>query len=308
MSGAAPRRIGALVRSHHPRSTQALVLAAQLAKAGFHPVRIAADETRAPVDAGGFAKLSHSLESLAALGLKLPDRALWFCGDYAYYATVLGSAEADFWLLVEYDVALRDPASDYWRRLRQTLAGAGEADLLGGYLGPYRNRHFPHAYAEPWKAFFAVTGLSPRAIAHLYRARLREAAEGVPDPRGTHCEIFIASELQAAGGFRMLDLNTLLPGSIDRPGFGPFRAVPLGHEELMPGSGALVHRAVEMEEFLAKTPPLAARHGWVEEFLALLDQLRPFGVPPPAIEAATALARREQARHARRRARAAAEG
>jgi hypothetical protein len=297
-------RIGALVRTYLPRSAHVLVLAGQLRDAGFDHVFIAADETRGPVEAGGFPKLAHSLDSLAALGLAIHDRAMWFCGDYGYYGTVLGRTDADFWLMVEYDVALRDASSGYWHRLLGALreaCGSG-IDLLGGYVGPYGRAHFRHGYAQAWKAFFAVTGLSPRAIERLYQGRLRERDSAPADPRGTHCEVFLPSELIAAGGFACRDLNALLPGSIDRPGFGPFRAVPVGHEATMPGRGALVHRVVAMDEYLTKGPHVAARHGWAEEFVQGLDRYAAQGVPRDALQQAADLARREAARLARQRA------
>ncbi|MGG5807769.1 hypothetical protein [Falsiroseomonas sp. CW058] len=299
------RRIGALVRTHLAQSGHVLALAGQIRDAGFDPVCIAADETQGPVEAGGFAKLSHDLRGLGALGLRIPPRALWFCGDYAYYATVLGRDDADFWLMVEHDVALRDPASGYWRALHRALRDVPGPlpDMVASHFGPYRRTHFRSAHAEPLKIFFALTGLSPRAVEALYRARLREAAEGAPDPRGTHCEIFVPSELAAAGGFRCLDLNALLPGSVDGRGFSPQRIVPVGHEARMPGGGALVHRVAEMPEYLARGPTIAARYGWVEQFAREVEEFAAPGTPREAREAAADLARREVLRlaHAARR-------
>ena len=142
----AGRRVGALIRAYHADSTHLPVLAAQLAEAGFDAVMIVADETRGPVEAHGFPKLSHTTETVAALGLRMPPRTLWYCGDYAYYATVMGRRDADFWLMIEYDVGLRRPKSRFWQGLYRRLSAPRYrgVDLLSGYLGPYDRPHFRH--------------------------------------------------------------------------------------------------------------------------------------------------------------------
>jgi hypothetical protein len=298
------RRIAALVRTHLPRSAKALDLARRLQEAGFAEVLFVADETRGPIDAGGFVKLPHTLDSIAAMGLPIGagKRTLWFSGDYAFYASVLGRSSADFFLMIEYDVGLRDPSWNWWRRLRGVLERPRLAnlDMTGAYLGPYVSGHFASDYRRPHKALFAVTGLSARAIETLYAARLREAARGAPDERGTHCEVFVPSELIRARGFFCLDLNRVLPGAADRAAFSNTIICPFGHEDLLDSECALAHRVVDMEEYLEKSPYVVARAESVPTYRRHLQILGRRGVPAERLEQAAALAQQEADRLARR--------
>jgi hypothetical protein len=299
------RKVAALVRSHLPRSAKAIDLARRLREAGFAEVLFVVDETNGPVDSGDFPKLPHTLDSIAAMGLPLGagSRTLWFSGDYAFYASVLGRTSADFFLMVEYDVGLRDTSWNWWRRLRGVLERPRLAnlDMTGAYLGPYAGRHFASAYRRPYKALFAVTGLSARAIDTLYAARLREAASGAPDARGTHCEVFVPSELLRARGHFCLDLNRVMPGTADRAAFSNTAICPFGHEDFLQSECALAHRVVDMEEYLAKSPYVMARAGNVATYRRHLQALRRRGVDADRLRDAGALASQEAARLARRR-------
>jgi hypothetical protein len=204
--------------------------------------------------------------------------------------------------MVEYDVGLRDPESNWWRRLRLALENPrfSDLDMVGPYLGRYVKIHFPHGYAEPWKALFAITGLSARAVQALYQARLREVREGAVDPRGTHCEVFVPSELKRQGGFRCVDLNELVPGIAARPAFSTVTICPRGHEDLVPGDCGLLHRVVDMDEYLEKAPAVLGRIGLLSEFRRQLTALEARGLPAAvaadAAACADAVARRMELR------------
>lgn len=303
MSGTA-RRVAALVRTHLPHSAKALDLGRSLREAGFAEVLFVVDETHGPVDTGGFEKLPHTLDSIAAMGLPLGagSRTLWFSGDYAFYASVLGRTSADFFLMIEYDVGLRDTSWNWWRRLRGVLERPRLAnlDMTGAYLGPYQGEHFANAYRRPHKSLFAVTGLSARAIGTLYAARLREAAKGAPDARGTHCEVFVPSELLRTRGHFCLDINRIMPGAVDRAAFSNVVICPFGHEDLLRAECALAHRVVDMEEYLTKSPYVMARAQDVATYRRHLALLRRRGIPAEKLQAALDLAEREAQRLAKR--------
>ncbi len=271
------RRIAALVRCHRTYCPKALDLAHALREAGFHEVLFVADETHGRVEAGDFEKVPHTLASLADLGLRIgdPGRALWYFGDYAFYGSVLGRSSSDFWLMVEYDVGLRDRRSDWWRKLRLALEEPRFADLdmVGPYLHQYRRTNFLHGYDIAWKILFAITGLSARAGDTLFHDRIREVATGAVDPRGTHCELFVPSQLRMAGGFRCADLNELVPGMVARPAFSTAMICPFGHEDLVAGNCGLIHRVVDMEEYVEKGPRVFARAGNLELLRKQLDAL-----------------------------------
>lgn len=282
-----------MVRTHHPHSTKALALAAQLRDAGGWDVFVAADETRTTVDAGDFPKLAHSLEHLASLGLRVggPNvRTLWLRGDYALYASFLAAPDYDFFLMLDYDIGLRDPASGHLARLAEALVEpVGRwPDLVGVHLGPYRVGPVQHSFAEPWKAFFPLVGLSRRAILYLFAQRLLEAPKSVSGHGPVMCEVFTPSVLKAASGFHCIDVNTLLPGTLHRSGFNASTIRPVGHEDLIPGEGHLLHRVVELPEYLTKGPHLAAENGRIPLFLDELTELERRGLGTPAIDAARA--------------------
>ena len=281
--------IAAVVRGHTAEAARARALAAELAAAHGRVV-LACDETFGPFDAGPFEKRPHTLARLAALGLKIPQpesRALWYLGDYAFYGSLIDDAEFDFYMMVEYDVGLRHPGDGTWSELFAALRGGAldGVDMVGVNLGPYRNTHFRHTFAAPWKGLFAIVGLSRRALEHLFPARLAEQAAPHPDPRGAMSEVFVPSTL-TRDGFRVVDLNDILPGSYDGRGVNARDIFPIGFEHFSRTRGKLLHRVAEVDGFLAKGPGLAARHGWAGLFANQLDRLAQAGIAADRIEAA----------------------
>ncbi|MCU0887285.1 MAG: hypothetical protein MUC64_04590 [Rubritepida sp.] len=277
------RRVIALIRTHLPRSERVFELGEALESAGFE-VRVAADETHGTVDAGRFEKRPHSLAMFKAMGLPMPGpehRLMRYRGDYALIGSTPDRRPQDFYLMVEYDVGLRNPASDYWRRLRAVL-NRPRLEMIGAYLRRYRRTRFRHGFAEPWKCFFPIVGVSGRAIDVIEAGRRRLGAGPEPDRRGVHCEVFVPSVLQEQG-FRLHDLNRLLPGSIDHSTFSVRDIYPATAPDVAFGDGELAHRVTGFEEFLAKAPIFAIRNNTAPKLRKRLGELAGRGADAEAL-------------------------
>jgi hypothetical protein len=283
-----PRRIAVLVRSHIAKSAKADQLADQLAAATGWDVYFAADETRGPVDSGRHPKVPHSLQMCADLGLDTEHpKVMWHYGDYALYCTFTQIPQYDFYLMFEFDVALRAAGSDYFQRLCDALRAEANRDLdfLGTYLRaleigrPAR----PHRFRRGYKSILPIMGVSRRALLRLFEGRLTER-QSLPleDGGGTYCEYYVPSVLLQSDEFRCLGLNALVPGSIDRDSFNTNVARPLGHEDIVPATAELLHPVVEMDTFLRKALGVCGKAHRLDRFLGWLDELERRGVSNPA--------------------------
>ncbi|MBP0491189.1 hypothetical protein [Roseomonas indoligenes] len=285
-----PRRIAVLLRSHLKGSAKAMELAAQLSAVPDWDVYFAADETNGELDVSPYRKVPHSIEACRAIGL-FTDRpkAMAFLGDYPFYVTFPAIPDYDFYLMIEYDVGLADKGGDYFHRLAEALRSEtyAELDLLGTNhrpLGLGRDKR-PHRFAQAWKSIFPIIGLSRRAIKHLYAERLREATQP-PLSDGTqnvYCEFFVPSAMEAAGRFRCLPLNDVMPGSVDKVSFNTRESRVLHHEMRLPVASALLHPVLDFAQYARKTAAIAIKFGRIPAFREDLDYFRRHGYDPAVL-------------------------
>lgn len=204
--------------------------------------------------------------------------------------------EYDYFVLLENDVYVRESEPAYFERLADSLRETGALDLAIVKLGvsdPVWIWHAAAARAYPkvWTSFFPLVVVSRRAAEYLLEERRREQARTPPEhrrPTGqgsedriVFCEAFIASALWA-GGYKILDLNELLPGSYvdDRFNTGPPQL--LGDPALDAGAD-LSHPVLSDREFLDKHLYFSWRTRTLQPFL---ERLRDRAWPLPEALAA----------------------
>jgi hypothetical protein len=275
------RRVAVLLRSHLKHSQKALQLARQLSSVTGWDFHFAVDETNGPIDVASFSKVAHTLQSCQAMGLFTGrPRAMSYFGDYPFYATITQIPDYDFYLMIEYDVALAEGSSDYFHRLAGMLISHELADLdfLGTNhrpLNPER-RQRPHRFERSFKSIFPIAGLSRRAIRHLYEKRLEEATLPALSDGQHHvyCEVFVPSTLEAAGRFRCLPLNAVIPNSVDRASFNTRDSRVLHHESRLPITAELLHPVLDFPQYLRKSAAIAVKGRQIPAFLRELDFFR----------------------------------
>jgi hypothetical protein len=123
----------------------------------------------------------------------------WRCGDYFAYALRAARPDADQYWLIEPDVWFaKDPHQFFG------LAN----DLPGDLLGPAIERlGADHRFARglsdlpPYRAIFALTRFSARALDHLFEARRAYSLQGTSPRFFTNDEVFCYSTLMARKDF-----------------------------------------------------------------------------------------------------------
>jgi hypothetical protein len=279
-----PRRVAVLLRSHLKQSAKAMELAAQLSAVPDWDVFFALDETRGEIDVAPYRKVPHSIASCQALGLLTNHpRAMAYLGDYPFYATMPQIPDYDFYLMIEYDVALADKEGDYFHRLAARLRSEEMADLdlvatNHRKLGPGRDKR-AHRFQQAWKSIFPVIGLSRRALIHLYRERVAEAGQPrlSDGQQSVYCEYFVSSALEAAGHFRCLPLNELIPDSVEKTSFNTRGGRVLNHERRLPVTSELLHPVLDFPQYLGKMSAIAIKWKVIPSFLKDLDYFRDQG-------------------------------
>jgi hypothetical protein len=158
------------------------------------PILVAADERKAPVDTGRFAKASLSEQSMNRLGLLAHPNAGWLCGDYVLYLAREARPDADEFWLIEPDVRINfDRPGEFF----DSFAGV-EADLLcvRHDVAPaswyWHDRMAPHR-SPVYRMLFGMLRISRRAVAHLLPAR--QKMNNVPHADYPNDESFVASVL-----------------------------------------------------------------------------------------------------------------
>ncbi|MTH62200.1 hypothetical protein [Paracoccus litorisediminis] len=159
---------------------------------------------------------SHSLASLRALGLYLPEeKALWYCGDYPFYDFYLRNPNYDFYLMIENDVYLQGIDID------RIVAGCLDqgVDILGAHFlnvkdtKPGQAFHAGCSNYDVWrKCFFPVVGLRRSALVSLFSERLRQAErkERNQEYEIPFCETYVGSE-SLRQGWANRELGSVTP-------------------------------------------------------------------------------------------------
>lgn len=196
------------------------------ARIGSGDLFILLDETsgRVPVSEGKV--VSHTQEGIKALGLAAAGTGnmLWYNGDYPLYFFYHHRPDYDWYVMVEYDVAVHGDIDAMVAHAARE--GAGFVGLTKGE--PVAE--WPHtescldAYAleDVRKRLFCFGIFSHDAVRRLFERRLalsRDLAEGRMR-RWPFCEAYIPTEL-ARSGFKLMELSDL--GTTDlydwRPAF-----------------------------------------------------------------------------------------
>lgn len=140
-------------------------------------------------------------------GLAAPGDWGWRCGDYALYALRQARPDAEHYWLIEPDVHFTGAPETFFARF-----DAAPEDLLG--LRPSRFGQPHHRFVkgvaplQPWRAIFALTRVSGRALDRLIDERRAYSAEGRRRQHFANDEIFVYSTVAAAEDLSLGDLCT----------------------------------------------------------------------------------------------------
>lgn len=184
------------------------------------------DETNGRIPVSGGAVVSHTQDSVKALGLADAGTGnmLWYNGDYPLYAFYHHHPDYAHYVMVEYDVAVHGDVDAMIAHVARE--GIGFVGLTKGESVA----EWPHtascldAYAveDVKKRLFCFAIFSRDAVRRLFERRLslsRDLAEGRIQ-RWPFCEGYIPTEL-ARSGFKLAELSEL--GTTDlydwRPAF-----------------------------------------------------------------------------------------
>lgn len=213
---AAPRPLQdlAILRSHRFGPMEAALAERLAAWFGAEGVLLALDESRGPVESGGWARVSLTPATLAGLGLApLPPDWGWRCGDLCYYAAAAARPGVARYWLFESDVWIAPGAVG---PLFDRLA-ALPAEALAAGLGPrpeapkYSRLMAPLAGSDRWGCFFPVSRASATLVAAMQQMR-RQSLATIPatKPLFPNDEAILAGTV-AAGGFSHADLYAAAP-------------------------------------------------------------------------------------------------
>jgi hypothetical protein len=146
---------------------------------------------------------------LRAQGLRVLRDYGWRCGDYFLYALRQARPEYDNYWLVEPDVFFAGSATDFFAR-----AASVTADLAGVGLEQLPSQHrFAREMdgLPPWKAVFALTRISARAIDRLMALRQFYCARAIQPRYFANDETFCYSLVMADPHLTAADLRVAVP-------------------------------------------------------------------------------------------------
>ena len=222
-------------------------LAARLTAESGHDVVLLADETSAALPVADLPKLAITREDIAALGVHVPDNALWLCGDYAFFVARQKAPGYGFYWMLEPDVGLHfaDLGAFF-----APFAADRQSDLIVSEYGPshpdwmWHPMMAPHA-RQPHGCFFPVVRLSVRGIETALagrRALSRRLADALAAgaPVWPHVEAFVASWLTDAG-LACRHLNSFGRHLYARESFGALRPISGTRLAQLPPSDTLLH-------------------------------------------------------------------
>jgi hypothetical protein len=286
-------RVAVLLRTHLDNPTVRQTLAVLQAGAGYDLRVLAHEEPGRSLNFDPTPKMTHALKDFRDHGFAAQSpNFLMHCADLLFGYAQERLPDHDWLVMVENDVAIRDPS--YFSRLATRLAAlpAGALDLAIPRLNfshpswmwhPGAARVFPRVLGS----FFPVVAISARAARSLWSERLKERAQARNEDHTADatsgvmfCEAFTPSAAWAAG-LRVDDLNNLVPDSYASDSFnvGPPRLLSAEPPGANP---ALAHPVLHDRDFLEKRLAHDRRTGRVEAFIADLEA-RTFPSLPPAL-------------------------
>lgn len=154
---------------------------------------------------------------LRANGLRVQPDWGWRCGDYFLYALRKARPDADFYWLIEPDVHFTMSPSVFFDRM-----AALTQDFLGVQITPMDPKHrFSKGLPGMplWRAIFALTRFSARAVDVLFPLRQAYGQGDVPARFFTNDETFCVSHLTAAKGMTLASMAEIAPDLFPKGGF-----------------------------------------------------------------------------------------
>ena len=175
------------------------------ARVGTGDIFILANETAGPLSIPHSNTISHSEDSVAALGLsRFPYQTfLWYNSDYPLYHFYERFPDYDYYIMSEYDVVVQrnlDWVVDVMAREGIDFVGLTITEALS--LWPYTQSALgPYDESQILKQLLCISMYSNRAVRHLF-ARRRELSllqDADPSRPWAYCEAFVPTELALAG-------------------------------------------------------------------------------------------------------------
>jgi len=164
-------------------------------------VAVVADETAAPLDCGGFPKISLTRRAASRLGLYCPRDFTWRCGDYGLYLARHAMPEIEHFWLIEPDV--RAAYADYGDLFR-LFDPYPDVDLVGFDLRPSEPDHWWHATMRQrtdavYRCLFGLARFSAHALDVCAAERRRDVYNMWARLFWANDETFTTTVLVAAG-------------------------------------------------------------------------------------------------------------
>jgi hypothetical protein len=142
-------------------------------------------------------------------GLRLVSDWGWRCGDYFLYALRAARPDARHYWIVEPDVYFSGPVAQFF-----TTAAGLDHDLLAAGIARMPAHHrFARGMpgADHWRAIYALTRVSARALDRLLAARQALAGHRRAERFYVNDEIFTHTTVAAADDLTAGDLAALMP-------------------------------------------------------------------------------------------------
>lgn len=235
--------------------------AARVASGDMHVV---VDESRGAVDVpADLSKVSASQPAAARLGLRVAylRTLFWHNIDYLYYLFYDRWPDYDYYIFLDYDAVVERDYDDLVAEIhRHRLDFVGHP--VGGPLEQWTFYDAQSSIYDPASlraCISAVTVLSNRALAHLFRRRRADSRRPTPQQRTFWpiCEAFVPTEL-AIAGFALADLAAF--GDVETFSWWP----PTLDERLAPADEpAFIHPVLDRPRFIASM----LKHARTADFL-----------------------------------------
>lgn len=293
-------RVAVLIRTHVVNA-KLWDLLDSLSGSPIFDLYVLADETHGPLAVSGAAVVSHTVRMCSELGLYTDfDNVLWKCGDYPIYCALSQLPDYDYYIQIEFDVQIVRKSPLYVERLIGRLRAHPDEQL--DLVIPYLQLAGPQwmwasaaakAYTSVYMGFFPFVVLSARAANYLLGERRKEALRILSGSDIIHCEAFCGTALLAAGHYKCIGLDALIPGSISTDTFSVQGQINflLGAHVVRHPEVEMLHPVLDAKEFLSRALRRANIDGRVEAFIACLDEMDPELVPFPLREEFRWLAR-----------------
>lgn len=233
-----------------------------VAKTKSGQVFVLVDETGGHVEIDRDNVVRYTQDDVLALGLAKagPGNLLWYNGDYSLYIFMSRRPEFDFYIMIEYDVAVNVPLDDIVAKARRDGIGfiAHSKDVE-----PIPEWNFTESCLDFYrvdqvqKRLMCLSLFSKQAAQQLFDRRLEQsrayAKGGIR--RWPYCEAYLATEL-GASGFKMAEITEF--GPADHYDWLPaFAETDLG----LLSDQAFIHPVLDAERYVAHT----MRHTWPPE-------------------------------------------